>query len=103
MIDITGLDQADLLARMFNHSAPIGWGVFQAQFGPKEMTTEHAQKLLEEAREAFRAENPYFDYVYGRPLKVRLGGDTVDPRLYDREHGQGALAQIVAQMRSEQR
>ena len=43
------------------------------------------------------AENPkmYFDYLYGRVMKVDLSKDTFDPFLYDRDNGQGAAERAI--------
>lgn len=52
------------------------------------MTTNEAEDLLKE--------QTYFDYLHGRVMKVGLSGDTLDPRLYDRDNGKGAaLAALV--------
>ena len=37
----------------------------------------------------------YFDYLQGRVMKVRIQGDELDPRLYDRDNGEGAAEQAI--------
>ena len=41
----------------------------------------------------------YFDYLYGRCLKVDIGGDEMKADLFDRDHGQGALAGVIESLR----
>ena len=36
-----------------------------------------------------------FDYLAGRVMKVELGGDTLDPWLYDRDNGRGAALEAL--------
>jgi hypothetical protein len=88
-INIAGLDKAAVLCALFNACAPGGALAFLAAVAaPQDMTMEEARELL--------AQSPRFDYVRGRPLKVSLDGDLLDPRLYDRDQGQGAAARALA-------
>ena len=41
----------------------------------------------------------YIDRYGDKPIKTNLSGDYVDPRLYDRDAGQGTFAKIVHIMR----
>lgn len=41
------------------------------------------------------AERIYFDYLQGRVMKVDLAGDELDPRLYDRDNGEGAARRAI--------
>lgn len=91
MIDITGLDKAVLLAALYNRSKPQGLGILHAR--PGDMTPAEATTHL--------STGPYFDYLGGRVLKVDLGGDTLNPWLYDRDNGSGAAARVVEQLRAE--
>jgi len=86
MITIKDLDKGAVLAALYNHSQVQGMGVFQAKGGL--MTAEQANELLEE--------QTYFDYLYGKVMKVELSKDELDPRLYDRDNGQGAAARAIA-------
>ena len=83
MIDLKGKNKAEVLAALYNASRPQGLGFlsFDAAF----MTKKEARALLDSGR-------TYFDYLKGRVLKVDLSGDELDPRLYDRDNGQGAAA-----------
>lgn len=45
--------------------------------------------------------DPYFDYLKGRPIKTNFEDmSKLDPRLYDRDAGQGVFAKCVAETRS---
>ena len=91
-IDVQDLDGVELLLALYERARPgsaysMGW--LQFQLGPIK---------LEEARAAL--EPGYVDYLYGRCLKVRLQNGVLDPRLYDREYGEGAAAEIVSGLRA---
>ena len=79
-MDISKLDKADVLAALYNAARPQGLGF--PHYTPKPMTKDEAAELLKG--------HDYFDYVHGRVMKVDLRGDTLDPRLYDRDNGDGA-------------
>lgn len=89
-MNISGLDRARILKALYDHSRPVGMGCLTAKPGP--MPLEEARALISaaEVQRAGARTNLHFDYVYGRPLKVVLGGSTIDLRLYDRDHGEGA-------------
>lgn len=105
MVDITGLSKAEVLAALFNASAPAGMGFLQAGNGPRVMTVEYAQDLVALGNEATPdyggANLPgrpelYFDYLYGRPLKLDLTSDTeFNPWGFDRDNGGPGSAQRV--------
>lgn len=86
MIDLKGKDKAEVLAKLYNASKPLGMGFLQAD--GDDMTTEQARELLD-------AGQTYFDYLKGRVMKIDLSGDELDPRLYDRDNGQGAAASAL--------
>lgn len=81
MIDLKGKNKAEVLAKLYNASHPQGLGFLHAD--PANMTVEEAQKILDSGQ-------TYFDYLKGRVMKVDLSGDELDPRLYDRDNGNGA-------------
>jgi hypothetical protein len=97
-ISIRGLDHADVLAVLYNASRPQGMGFLQ--FNPKDMTKDEAASLLEKnAVKPPDKRGVYFDYLKGRVMKVRIGGDTLDPRLYDRDNGDGAAERAINSLR----
>ncbi len=93
MISIKDFNKADVLAALYNHSKPQGLGFLN--YIPNRMTREEAQELLDA--------NPrkYFDYLYGRVLKIDLSTDELDPRLYDRDLGNGAAQRVIDKLHEE--
>ncbi|MFH1589296.1 MAG: hypothetical protein ABIB43_01895 [archaeon] len=86
-IDIKDLDKADVLAVLYNASKPQGMGFMH--YDPKPMSKEDAQLLVDEGE-------PYFDYLYGRVMKIDISGDTLNPWGYDRDNGQGAAKKAIS-------
>lgn len=80
MINIKGLNKAAVLKALYDGSHTQGMGFLQA-VPPGTVTIEHCQMLLTSTG------YPYFDYLYGRVIKVDLSGDSFDERLYDRDCG----------------
>lgn len=106
MVNIEGLSKADVLAALFNASAPAGMGFLQATNGPQVMDSTYAQELLDLGSDAsgdypngtaaMRRNAVYFDYLYGRPLKLDLSSDIeFDPWGFDRDNGGDGSAQRV--------
>lgn len=91
-ISLKGLDKALVLAALYNSAKPQGLGFLH--FTPEDMTVAQAQDVL--------LEHPrmYFDYVQGRVMKVDLSGDELDPRLYDRNNGEGAAQVVIERLRA---
>lgn len=101
-IDIKGIDKAELLAALYNGSRQQGMGFMNPQ-GRSSMTKDDAQKILSQG--GWLTNSPgrvYFDYLAGRVMKVDIGGDSLDPRLYDRDNGTGACAATIADLRKKQ-
>ena len=95
MVSIGELSKASVLAALYNASAPVGVGFVEAITGPAVMDTASAQNYIDQRKGSLK-----FDYVYGRPIKVDLTGDSFDPRLYDcRNGGVGAARHIVEKLR----
>ena len=86
-IDISKLSKAEVLAVLYNNSKPLGMGFLHAT--NDDMTKEEAQAHIDTGQ-------TYFDYLKGRVMKVDLSGDTLDPRLYDRDNGEGAAQKAIA-------
>ena len=93
-IDITGLDKAEVLLALYNHSKPLGLGWLQELGKTKEYTIDDARRDLEESSPDF-----YFDYLYGRVMKVDLSKDTFDGWLYDRDNGEGKAQKVIDELR----
>ena len=89
-IDISKLDKAEVLAALYNASKQQGMGFLHAR-GQTEMTKDEAAAEIA----ARNSDEPYFDYLHGRVMKVRLA-DTLETWLYDRDNGEGAAARALA-------
>lgn len=88
-VSIKDLDKAKVLAALYNGARAQGAGFIN--YDPHPMSEEEAGGLLQG--------QTYFDYLKGRVMKVDLSGDELDPWGYDRDNGQGAIAEIVAALR----
>ena len=97
LIDIKGIDKAVLLAGLFNHAQPQGFGFLVAT--NELMSVEEARTISFDMQIAYMGGGAYYDYVKGRSMKVALGGDTLDPTLYDRDNGQGMAEKVVRTIR----
>lgn len=86
MISIKGKSKAKVLKALYDHSHVQGLEFLQA-VPDGTVTVEHCQKLLKETT--------YFDYLYGRVIKVDLSGDEFEERLYDRDCGEGATLRAI--------
>lgn len=90
MVNIQGLSKAEVLAALYNNSRVQGMGFLQAVNG--EMTTKQAEELLNKTT--------YFDYLYGKVMKVDLASDIeFDEWLYDRDNGTGKAERVVDGLR----
>ena len=87
-INIEGIDKAQLLAALWNASQPLGMGFMDPRSGG-EMSVEQAQEVINQTPHL------YFDYVWGRVMKVNLATLEMDPWLYDRDNGEGSAALVV--------
>jgi hypothetical protein len=90
MIDIKGLDKAEVLKALYDHSHVQGLGFLQA-VPDGTVTVEHCRELLEK--------ETYFDYLYGKVLKVDLRHDEFNEYLYDRDNGIGAAQMAIDSIR----
>lgn len=85
-ISISGLDKAKVLQALYDRAKPQGMGFLQ--YVPGDMPYKDARALTS-------GKYLYFDYVAGRVMKVDLSKDTLDPRLYDRDNGDGAAERAL--------
>lgn len=91
MIDIKGMDKAKVLAALHGGSHAQGRSFLHEKGAISE---ERARELVTDDRFVM-----YFDYVDGRIIKCNLSGDEFDPRLYDRDCGEGAAESAIASIR----
>ena len=93
LIDIKGLDKAEVLLALYNGSHVQGLGFLQAVDDYTIVDARNDLKLhLGEC-------GGYFDYLHGRVLKVDLSKDEFDDWLYDRDNGEGAAKRIIDELR----
>ena len=89
-IDIKGLDKARVLVALYQGSFQQGNGRLHKNI---ELNYEKAQELLKE--------RTYFDYLYGKIMKVELGGDEFDGWLYNRDVGEHSAEFAIDKLRAE--
>jgi hypothetical protein len=93
-MDIKGIDKAKLTKALYDN-AGSGGGMAKYKFVTGDMQLDDAAKLFAQ----FKGN---FDYINGRAIKVRISGDELErAHLYDRDHGAGACAAIIAHLRSD--
>lgn len=90
MLSIKGLDKAEVLKALYDGAHLQGLGFLQA-VPEGTVTVDHCRELL--------AHGTYFDYLYGRVLKVDLSGDEFDERLYERDNGVDSASRAIAPLR----
>lgn len=90
-INISKLNKAEVLAALYNKSRPLGMGFIH--FRPGDMPVEEAAELIKQA-----GNNPYFDYLKGRVMKIDLSSDELRTGLYDRDNGDGAGERAIAHL-----
>ena len=99
MVNFAPLTRAQVLCALYNKAKVQGMGFLQFKEG--NLTIPQAEKLIEDATKPsfIEGEKPYayFDYVYGRVLKVELKEDSFEfeERLYDRDNGEGAAKKAI--------
>ena len=87
-INIRELDRIELLKRMWTKTGSASF--FMHNRLPSPAFPESG---------AEEAVSGYIDYFGGKPIKTDLSKDSIDPWLYNRDAGQGALEEIVEVMR----
>ena len=87
-IDISKLKKTDVLIALYHNARPQGMGFLH--YNDRGMRQDEAESLLEN--------QTYFDYLQGRVMKINLSGDELDPRLYDRDNGNGAAQRAIEQI-----
>ncbi len=90
MVDISGLDKGEVLFALYTASHYQGLSFLGAV----------DSYTLKDAKADYEASSgKYFDYLHGKVLKVDLSGDSFDPRLFDRDCGEGAAAAAIERLR----
>ncbi len=106
--NVSDINPAELLAGLYNAVSPSGMGFLQAREG--DMSIKEASALLSGEivegdypglRTDRRLDKPsYFDYLYGRCLKIEINGKNLRPGLYDRDYGKGAAQRVIDTIRA---
>jgi len=89
-MNIQGINKAEILSALFNASRQQGMG-FLDKRGSQLMTVEDAQTIIDDG-------HLYFDYLYGRVMKISLKGGELETRLYDRDNGLGAAEAAISHL-----
>ena len=91
-VDITGIDKAELLSALFNGSKQQGIGFLSAR-GRSNVSRDDSVSII-----AARTDL-YFDYLYGRVLKVDLNENPMWTGLYNRDNGDQAAEKIIERLK----
>lgn len=95
MINIEGLNKAKVLVALYDASHVQGMGFLQAV---DYFTVSDAEGLIDEMQKDGR--RLYFDYLYGRVLKVDITKDEFNENLFDRDCGEGAALIAIEYLKS---
>jgi hypothetical protein len=91
-VNIGGLEKAAVLVALFHAAGPTSTGALT-------LSIDEARSYMAK-RADWRAGRPlYVDSLKGRPIRCDIGGDWLDPRLFDRDLGEGAAAHAIAELR----
>lgn len=94
-VSIKGLDKAEVLLALWKGSHAQGLsflGIVDAGM----LDIEKAKHCIEEAKAHGRL---YFDYLNGHVIKCDITNDEFDPRLYDRDCGEGRAEEVIKALR----
>lgn len=89
MVSISGINKVELLKRLWENTqvASFFWG---APIAPPNFDENMAKEAVK----------GYIDYFAGRPIKTDISGDMADPKLYDRDAGEGKFEMVVQSLRN---
>lgn len=99
LIDIAGLDKAQVLIALYQGARPQGLGWWQELAPGTAYGTQRGGDLSVSDAQKALTETTFFEYVKGRVLKVDLSGTAFDAALYDRDNGPGKAARVIASLR----
>jgi hypothetical protein len=94
IVNIAGLNKAEVLAALYNASRPQGMGFLH--YDPKPMTMEEAEELIEHCG----PDRLSFDYLKGRVMKINLSEDEVNTFYYNRDNGENAAENVIEILRA---
>lgn len=103
MIDIKGLDKAEVLYSLYHNSHAQGMSFLGLPQTKEGFTLDRAKELIKERGYDPEGENRpcclYFDYVEGHVIKCDITNDEFEEGLYDRDCGEGAAAKAIEYVR----
>ena len=96
MVSIKDIPKVDVLMALWKASRMQGMS-FIAYLQTGDLTRKAAEEYIELARRTNPdgTESIYFDYLNGKVIKVDIGQDEFDPRLYDRDNGENAAQRAI--------
>ena len=99
MVNIKGLNKAEVLCTLFNYSKSQGFNLQMFEMGlikqPKDMTKDEAQSILDNM-----GEEKYFDYLNGKVMKIDITSDVeFNEWGYDRDNGEGYAQNAINSLR----
>lgn len=107
-INVTGIDEWELLAALHNASKVMPTTVCMMQSRGEITASEARDASQSDVRDEYQLRNgvPFWaDYLFGRPIKAflkREGNDVILERtdLYDRDAGQGVAQKVIDGLRT---
>ncbi len=107
MIDTSGIETWRIVQALYNRAKPLGLGYLQ--FEPGGLSDDDAKAFVKDAEDRWNAlpeerrkgdnHYGYIDYMRGRVVKTNPFSNPIDPRLFDRDNGQGACAEAIDKLR----
>lgn len=92
MVNIKGLDKTKVLMALWKHSHTR-----LSFLAERPLLSVKAESMINDLKK--RNQKLCFDYVNGRVIKCDITGDEFDPRLYDRDCGEGAAQRAIDSIR----
>lgn len=96
-VSIAGLDKAQVLEALWKGASVSSHPILAV------LAADNPRPSKQELVQALSGRGAYVDYLRGRSIKCAFNEDQVNVSLYDRDNGQGRFAEIVGQLRIENR
>lgn len=94
VIDISMKDKNQVLAALYNASAPLGMGF--AQYKPEPWDEEYAEMAFKCVGEELADGSTYFSWVFGRPLKCKFKDNLVYVRAYNGNNAPHLAQRVIS-------
>lgn len=94
-MNIKGLVLPEVLAALYNAASTGGMGLLQ--YDPTPMDAKEAGELLKKLKQL--DDKLRFDYLFGRSMKISLGGEQIDTKWYNQYNGDQAAERVIAILR----